>query len=69
MQKIGSGYHTLFLYRRTGDQFSSATPKPFGDMAWDLFLQPAGVQEDASDIQGSRFAQSLAGTSGQGDGR
>ena len=33
MQKLGAGYHTLFLYRRTGDQFSPATPKPFGDMA------------------------------------
>ncbi|WP_334387661.1 hypothetical protein [Bradyrhizobium sp. AZCC 2262] len=34
-----------------------------------LFLQPAGVQEDAPEIQGSRFAQSPAGTSGPGDGR
>ena len=38
MQKLGAGYHTLFLYRRTGDQFSSATRKPFGDMAWDYFF-------------------------------
>jgi len=38
MQKLGAGYHTLFLYRRTGYQFSSATPKPFGDMAWDYFF-------------------------------
>jgi len=33
MQKLGAGYHTLFLYRRTGDQFLPATRKPFGDMA------------------------------------
>ena len=38
MQKFGAGYHTLFLYRRTGDQFSPATPKPLGDMAWDYFF-------------------------------
>ena len=38
MQKLGAGYHTLFLYRRTGDQFSPATPKPLGDMAWDYFF-------------------------------
>jgi len=38
MQKLGAGYHTLFLYRRTGDQFSTATPKPLGDMAWDYFF-------------------------------
>ena len=28
MQKTGAGYHTLFLYRRNGFQFSAATPKP-----------------------------------------
>jgi hypothetical protein len=39
MQKLGAGYHTLFLYRRTGDQFSPATPKPLGDMAWDYFFR------------------------------
>jgi hypothetical protein len=38
MQKLGAGYHTLFLYRRTGDQFSPATRKPLGDMAWDYFF-------------------------------
>jgi hypothetical protein len=38
MQKLGAGFHTLFLYRRTGDQFSPATPKPLGDMAWDYFF-------------------------------
>ena len=38
MQKLGAGYHTLFLYRRAGDRFSPATPKPLGDMAWDYFF-------------------------------
>ena len=38
MQKTGAGYHTLFLYRRNGFQFSSATPKPLGEMAWDYFF-------------------------------
>jgi hypothetical protein len=62
MQKTGAGYHTLFLYRRNGFQFSSATPKPLGEM-------PAGVQEDTSEIQGSRFARSRGGPSGEGGGR
>jgi hypothetical protein len=45
MQKTGAGYHTLFLYRRNGFQFSSATPKPLGDMAWDYFFsQPVSRQ-------------------------
>lgn len=38
MQKIGSGTRTLFIYRRNGFQFSSATPKPLGEMAWDYFF-------------------------------
>ncbi len=38
MQKTGAGYHTLFLYRRNGSHFSSATPKPLGEMAWDYFF-------------------------------
>ena len=38
MQKIGSGTQTLFLYRRNGFQFSSATPKPLAEMAWDYFF-------------------------------
>src|SRR6267142_5852081 len=38
MQKLGAGYHTLFLYRRQGNQFSPATPKPLGNMAWDYFF-------------------------------
>lgn len=37
MQKLGSGTHTLFLYRRNGTQFTEATPKPLGEMVWDFF--------------------------------
>jgi hypothetical protein len=38
MQTLGAGYQTLFLYRRNGNEFSSATPKPLGDLAWDYFF-------------------------------
>jgi hypothetical protein len=38
MQKLGSGSQTLFLYRRNGYQFSLATKKPLGDLAWDYFF-------------------------------
>jgi len=38
MQKLGAGSYTVFLYRRNGYQFSSATPKPLGEMAWDYFF-------------------------------
>jgi hypothetical protein len=38
MQKLGAGYQTLFLYRRKGYQFSPATTKPLGDLAWDYFF-------------------------------
>ena len=38
MQKVGSGSQTLFLYRRNGYQFSPATTKPLGDLAWDYFF-------------------------------
>ena len=45
MQKLGSGTHTLFLYRRNGSAFSEATPKPLGDMVWDYFYsQPISRQ-------------------------
>jgi len=45
MQKLGAGYHTLFLYRRYGTRFSSATPKPLGELAWDYFYsQPVARQ-------------------------
>ena len=37
MQKTGAGFQDLFLYRRNGLQFSSATPKPLSEMAWDYF--------------------------------
>ena len=53
MQKLGAGYHTLFLYRRTDDRFSTATPKPLGDMAWDFFFsQPIArkVKRTSKDI-------------------
>jgi hypothetical protein len=30
MQKLGAGYHTLYLYRRNGLKFSPATKKPRG---------------------------------------
>lgn len=38
MRTIGAGYQTLLLYRRNGYEFSSATPKPLGDLAWDYFF-------------------------------
>jgi len=38
MQKLGAGYHTLYLYRRNGLKFSPATKKPLGELAWDYFL-------------------------------
>jgi hypothetical protein len=37
MQKTGAGFQTLFLYRRNGFEFSSATRKPLSEMAWDYF--------------------------------
>jgi hypothetical protein len=37
MQKTGSGAQDLFLYRRNGFEFSSATKKPLSEMAWDYF--------------------------------
>lgn len=36
-QKTGSGSQDLFLYRRNGNDFSSATKKPLSEMAWDYF--------------------------------
>lgn len=45
MQKLGAGYHTLFLYRRDGLKFSSATPKPLGEMAWDFFYSQPLAKE------------------------
>jgi len=52
MQKQGAGYQTLFLYRRKGYQFSPATTKPLGDLAWDYFFAtPAskGMHRDPRD--------------------
>jgi len=36
--EAGSGSQTLFLYKRKGSQFSLATEKPLGDLAWDYFF-------------------------------
>jgi hypothetical protein len=52
MQKLGAGYATLFLYRRKGYQFSPATTKPLGELAWDYFFTtPAskGMHRDKGD--------------------
>lgn len=52
MQKLGAGYHTLYLYKRTGDRFVPATERPLGEAAWDFFYtQPAadGVRRDPND--------------------
>lgn len=60
MQKLGAGYHTLFLYRRTGQQFTSATPKPLGEMAWDYFFsQPVSrkMQRKSADRDSLNHAQ------------
>jgi hypothetical protein len=56
MQKLGAGYQTLFLYRRNGYQFSPATTKPLGDLAWDFFLPYTGIKGDASKPKGPVFA-------------
>jgi hypothetical protein len=37
MQKTGAGFQDLFLYRRSGFEFSAATKKPLSEMAWDYF--------------------------------
>jgi hypothetical protein len=52
MQKLGAGYQTLFLYHRSGYQFSPATTKPLGELAWDYFFTtPAskGMHRDPND--------------------
>jgi hypothetical protein len=52
MQKQGAGYQTLFLYRRNGYQFSPATKKPLGDLAWDYFFTTPtskGMHRDPKD--------------------
>ncbi|MFZ2158668.1 MAG: hypothetical protein WAV72_21460 [Bradyrhizobium sp.] len=60
MQKLGAGYQTLFLYRRNGYQFSPATTKPLGDLAWDYFFgSPAskGMRRDPRDRYSLNHAQ------------
>jgi hypothetical protein len=60
MQKLGAGYHTLFLYRRNGTRFSAATPKPLGELAWDYFYsQPIAKQinRDPKDFDSLDHAQ------------
>ncbi len=62
MQKLGAGYHTLFLYRRNGYQFSPATTKPLGDLAWDYFFgSPAskGMHRDPKDRYSLDHAQAI----------
>ena len=52
MQKLGAGYQTLFLYRRNGTQFSPATAKPLGELAWDYFFTTPtskGMRRDPND--------------------
>jgi hypothetical protein len=52
MQKQGAGYQTLFLYRRNEYQFSPATRKPLGDLAWDYFFTTPvskGMHRDVKD--------------------
>jgi hypothetical protein len=53
MQKLSAGYATLFLYRRKGYQFSPATTKPLGDLAWDYFFSTPsskGMSRDPKDL-------------------
>jgi hypothetical protein len=60
MQKLGAGYHTLFLYRRSGHQFASATAKPLGDLAWAYFYsQPIAkeIKRDPKDHDSLNHAQ------------
>jgi hypothetical protein len=60
MQKLGAGYHTLLLYRRSGFRFASATAKPLGDLAWDYFYsQPIAKQNhrDPKDHDSLNHAQ------------
>lgn len=62
MQKLGAGSQTLFLYRRSGYQFPSATAKPLGDLAWDYFFkQPVskGMLHDPKDPFSLDHAQVL----------
>jgi hypothetical protein len=58
MQKLGAGYHTLFLYRRDDGRFSPA--KPLGNMAWDYFFtspDSKGMHRDPKDPYSMDHAQ------------
>ena len=62
MQKLGAGYSTLFLYRRTGYQFLPATTKPLGELAWDYFFNsPASkaTHRDPKDGDSLDHAQAI----------
>jgi len=57
MQGTGAGYSTLLLYKREGNRFVSATPKPLGELAWDYFFtQPAskGMPKDRDELNHQR---------------
>ena len=60
MQKLGAGYATLFLYKRNGHQFSPATKKPLGDLAWDYFFSlpvSKGMDRDPKDRYSPNHAE------------
>jgi hypothetical protein len=60
MQKLGAGYHTIFLYRRNGNRFSAAATKPLGDLAWNYFFsRPASkpMHRNAKDRDSLDHAQ------------
>lgn len=62
MQKLGAGYGTLFLYKRNGHQFSSATKKPLGDLAWDYFFSlpvAKDMYRDPRDRYSSNHAEAI----------
>jgi|GEM_PF-4248833 len=54
MQKLGSGWQTLYLYHHRGDRFEPATAKPLGDLAWDYFL---GLPEHGAFVPASMHNQ------------
>jgi hypothetical protein len=53
IQKLSAGYATVFLYHRKAYQFSPATKKPLGDLAWDFFFttpDSKGMHRDPKDL-------------------
>ena len=36
MQKLGAGWHTVYLYHKEGDEFKPATKSALGDVAWNF---------------------------------